>query len=126
MIRRPSPAESGFALIEAMVAAALFAGMTALLFQTVSSTVAATRHVAQSRRAILIAQSVLAQFQNSGAPPVAPSGSDGPYRWRAQIGPYAGQAVDNSRAMEQLTVTVTDADTGRVITSLSTLRLASR
>jgi type II secretory pathway component PulJ len=61
----PQNNDEGFALLDAMVALAIFAIMSALLFQTVSSTVLAKRHVADSRRAILIAQSRLAELQES-------------------------------------------------------------
>ena len=127
MIRGPARNEQGFALIEALIAAALFAGMTALLFQTVTSTLSAKRHVAESRRATLVAQSALAEFQDSRMrPTIAQTGQDGPFSWRAQIAPYSGAATENSRGLEQLTITVSHTQTRRTITSLTTLRLARR
>jgi type II secretory pathway pseudopilin PulG len=125
MAARPRNKETGFALVDAMVALAIFAVMTGLLFQTISSTTMTKQHLAQSRRAMLIAQSQLAALQDhDGTITLEPSGKEGNFFWRAEVGRFAGSATDNSRGMESISVAVTDAATGRTLVTLKSLRLA--
>jgi type II secretory pathway component PulJ len=120
-----SNSENGFALLDAMVALAIFAVMSALLFQTVSSTVLAKRHVIDSRRAILIAQSRLAQLQDENSNIVMQSdGREGHFVWRASVDRLAETASDNSRGLEQVSVTVSNARTNRAVVTLKSARLA--
>lgn len=117
--------EKGFALVDAMVALAIFAVMSALLFQTVSSTVLAKRHIVESRRAILIAQSRLAEIQDQDSfNALQDGGRDGNYIWQTSIDRFSGTATDNSRGLETVSVAVTSSTTGRVIVTLKSLRLA--
>lgn len=117
--------EQGFALVDAMVALAIFAVMTGLLFQTVSSNAMAKRHVVQSRRAILIAQSRLAELQDQDSfNALQAGGRDSNFVWRTQVDRFAQAATDNSHGLETVSVAVTDSATGRVIVTLSSLRLS--
>lgn len=118
MTRRAS--ESGFALLDALVALAIFSVMTGMFVQVVHSSAMARRHVTESQRALLVAQSRLALAQETGD--IAPSGRDGTFLWRTQVVRYPGAA--NSHGLEQVTVSVADAVSGRTVTTLKTLRLA--
>ena len=120
MPARSHRAEAGFALMDAMVALAILGVVLGLFFEVVQTTLAARRHAAGSRRAVLVAQSQLALAETGRS--MAASGQDGALRWRTTIEPPGGQA--NSRGLEQVTVTVTDSFTGRPQVALATLRLA--
>ncbi len=121
MNRRNS--DAGYALIEAMVALALFAAMTGMLFQVIESTANARQHLTDARQAALIAQSRLAELQAAPAGDVS-EGRNGRYRWQASIEPYRVEARGNSRGLERITVTVTSAVSGRKVATVSSLRLA--
>jgi type II secretory pathway component PulJ len=125
MVAQVRKKEAGFALFDALIALGIFAVMTGLLFQTVSSTAMAKRHVSQSRRAVLIAQSRMAELQGQdSSTALQPGGKDGNFLWRAQVDRFAGSATDNSRGLESISVAVTDAATGRTVVTLNSLRLA--
>lgn len=121
----PQKNEEGFALLDAMVALAIFAIMSALLFQTVSSTALAKRHVADSRRAILIAQSRLAELQEEHSTNVLQTdGRDNNFVWRTNVDRLGNTALENSRGLEKVSVTVSNSKTNRDIVTLRSLRLA--
>lgn len=119
------PQEQGFVLVDAMVALSVFAVMSALLFQTVSSTALAKRQLVESRRAILIAQSRLAELQDQDSiNSLQTGGRDGNFAWRTTVERSPSGATENSRGLETVSVTVTNPATGRVIVTLKSLRLA--
>ncbi len=120
MSARKHRSETGFALIDAMVALAILGVVLGLFFEVIQTTLTARRHAASSLRAVLIAQSQLALAETNRS--LAASGQDGALRWRTSVEPYAGQA--NSRGLEQVTVTVIHGASGRAQVALSTLRLA--
>ena len=119
-VRHARQNESGFALMDAMVALAILGVVLGLFFEVIQTTMAARRHAAASRGAVLVAQSQLALAQAGGSMPGA--GQSGALRWRTTVEPYPGQA--NGRGLEQVSVTVTDSVSGRAQVALSTLRLA--
>lgn len=120
-----SKSRNGYALIDAMVALAIFAVMSALLFQTVHSTAITKRHLADSRRAILIAQSALSELQDEeGAGALREGGRVGRFIWRSNVERLADSAKDNSKGLETISVAVIDSATGKVVVSLQSLRLA--
>lgn len=112
--------ERGFALLDALVALAIFGVMTGMFVEVVQSSAMARRQVGDSRAALLVAQSRLALMQETDD--LEPSGRDGKFLWRAKVERYPG--VENSRGLEQVTVSVLDRGTGRTVTALKTLRLA--
>ena len=116
----PPSSEGGFALLDALIALAIFGVMTGMFVEVVHSTALARRHVAESRRALLVAQSRLALVQEIDD--LDPSGRDGEFLWRAQIARYPG--VENGHGLEQVTVSVNEAVSGRTVATLKTLRLA--
>ncbi len=115
--------ELGYALIESMVALALFAAMTGLLFQVIQTTATARQHLADVRQASLIAQSRLTELQARQAG-MRMQGRDGAFQWRAEIQPYQVGIKDNSVGLEQISITVIQAASGMEITTVKSLRLA--
>ena len=112
--------EAGYALVDAIVALAILAVMLGLFFEVVETTLAARRHAGESRRAVLVAQSQLAVAEAQRD--LAASGQDGALAWRTVVEPYPGQP--NGRGLEQVSVLVTDRETGQRLTTLPTLRLS--
>lgn len=122
---RPTQYRNGYALVDAMVALAIFAVMSALLFQTVHSTALTKRHLADSRRAILIAQSALSELQDEesvGA--LQQDGRVGRFVWRSNVERLAESAKENSKGLEKISVAVIDSANGKIIVTLQSLRLA--
>jgi type II secretory pathway component PulJ len=118
-MERP-PSDAGFALLDALIAFAIFAVMTGMFVQVVHSSAITRRHAAETRAALLVAQSRLAAVAETDAP--ESSGREGRFHWRAQVSRYPG--VENSRGLEQVTVSVTGSATGRTVTTLKSLRIA--
>lgn len=112
--------DEGFALLEALVALAVFAAMTGMFVEVVHSSTSARREAAQRRAALMVAQSRLAQAQETGA--ADPSGSDGEFRWRTEVSRTAG--VQSGPGLELVTVTVAERARNRTLVTLKTLRLA--
>lgn len=116
---------NGYALVDAMVALAIFAVMSALLFETVSSTATAKRHLVDSRHAIMVAQSKLSELQDEdGSDALQSGGRAGRFNWRSNVETMVDSAKDNSKGLENISVVVTDPATGRIIVALKSLRLA--
>lgn len=112
--------EQGFALIEAVVALAVIGVVSAMFLAAVTSSAQARRHVADARAATLVARSALDLASASARGGIA--GRDGTFLWSSAVTPYPGAA--NGPPLEEVTVTVRDAETGRSLASLGTLRLA--
>lgn len=117
---RPRTGEGGFALLDALLALAIFGIITGMFVETVNSTALARRHTALSQQAILVAQSRLALAEELDE--FGPSGRDGAFAWRSEVMPYPGGG--NGHELEKVTVIVSDPVSGRTLTSLSSLRLA--
>lgn len=105
--------ESGFALIDAMVALGLLAMTTAMFVAAVQSAALARRHAALVDRATLIAQSALAQA--IAGPSSTHAGRDGDLAWQAEVRPWSGR-------LEQITVTVSRPPDRHPVARLATLR----
>lgn len=112
--------EAGFALLDALVALAVFAVVTAMFAQVVHSSALARRESAERRAATLVAQSRLALVQETGD--AVRSGTDGDFRWRAEIAPYPATA--GGPPLQLVTVSVLGGASGRPMAVLKTLRLA--
>lgn len=117
-------AQAGFALLDALVALAVFAIVAAMFAEVVHSSAIARRISAERRAATLVAQSRLALIQEVGD--AARSGVDGDFRWQADVTPYP--ALEGAPPLQLVTVTVTVTvakRTGnRPAAVLKTLRLA--
>ncbi len=123
-IRPSNPVRNGYALVEALIALAIMAIITALFFQTVQSTFAAQKHLSDKQMAMLIAQSGLdaALAPGSETAGVA-SGQDGRFRWETRF----SETVANARtdvAVETVTVRVYRIGDSRTSATLSGVRVA--
>ena len=116
----------GFALAEALVALAIVALLSGLLFGVIRSSAAAQSGLMDRRIALLVAQSALAQAQalpGSGAE--RSDGEDMRFSWQIERGPAAGD-IRSAIPMERITVYVRGRDTGRMLAELTDVRLARR
>jgi len=125
--RRPAPAarrsERGFALVEALIAAAIICTMVVVYLQAAMTDANAERMVAERREAVLLARSALDSATVTGSDPrLASSGETDRLRWTVSLAPY-GSNDPGSPPLEQTTVTVSDKALGRPLVTLTTLRL---
>ncbi|TGX48711.1 type II secretion system protein [Sphingomonas gei] len=118
-------ASSGFSLVETLVALAVIAAMSALLFDTVSTNAHFAQTVAKRREAVLLAQSLLAATTVSrDSHTVADTGNSHGLNWRITRVARGGGARDSGVPLEEVRISVADSATGRGLTSVRTLRLA--
>ena len=119
---KPDPDERGFLLVEALVALAIAALMAALVFDSVWQMGRTATVAAEQRQALLLARSVLAAASVPGpGSPIAPRGTDGHLAWAVSNEPYRDSAGDGI-ALQQVSVAVRDAATGRVLARLTSLK----
>lgn len=120
----PVPHESGFSLVETLVALAVIASMTGLLFETVSANASFARTVAKKREAMMIAQSLLAQMTvPGGVGAMAEQGSMHGIGWRVIHSRRGGGARDGGAPLEEVRIVVADQATGHDLSNVRTLRL---
>ncbi|ATY34228.1 type II secretion system protein [Sphingomonas psychrotolerans] len=116
---------SGFSLVETLVALAVIAAMSALLFEMVSANAGFAQATAKRREAVLLAESLLAATTApSDSHTVADTGKARGFNWRITRARRGGGARDTGIPLEEVRITVTDGTTGRSLTSVQTLRLA--
>jgi len=116
--------EAGFSLVETLVALAVIAGMSGMLFESISTQARAADRVARKREAILLARSLLAQAmvpQGPGA--LAETGRWRDLSWRFTQNAVGGGARDSAAALQRLRIDVMDRATGRRLVGVQTLRL---
>jgi general secretion pathway protein I len=120
----PRARDAGFSLIEVLVALAVVALMTAVLFETLTRNVRFAQDLGRRREAVLLAQSLLAE---TGVPPpgtgLQDEGRRGVLVWRIERRTQPGSARDGRPPLQDVRIDVRDADTGRMLTSVATLRL---
>ncbi len=97
-------AQSGFTLVEALVALAIAALSLTVLFRTFSDNLERTRRARDETLAAALAQSLLAQAQD-GAP--AMGEAPGGLRWRVAVSPYADEKSDNNSKVSAVRVAAT-------------------
>jgi general secretion pathway protein I len=116
--------DSGFSLIEALIALAIIAAMTGALVETITADAHVQLAVEQRRAALLIARSALDQAEGGDAIDAGHAdGAGQPLLWRIDRQPYAERAVPfAATGLEQLTVTVADMS-GRRLARLATVRI---
>lgn len=123
--------ESGSALVEAMIGAAIVAGTLAGMYEAIRESAAHNRMIEERRTALLIAQSELAAVGAAIPPAVGiTEGTEGTYYWRVDIEPYGtsqpqpGFGVPPNPAGVLCSVHVTVADSRRQpLANLTTLTL---
>lgn len=115
----------GFSLVETLVALAVIAASSGLLFESISTSLTLSRTLAARREAVLLAQSLLAAATAPGeAPAIAAQGASRGLAWRITRSRRGGGARDGDVAVEDVRVEVLDQASGRRLTSVHTLRLA--
>lgn len=120
-----SGASSGFSLVETLVALAVIAAMSALLFEAVSANARFAQATVKRREAILLAQSLLAAATAPGEQrTMAETGNSQGLSWRVTRVLRGGGARDSNFPLEEVRIAVADRATGRDLTSVRTLRLA--
>ena len=117
--------ETGSALVEAMVAAAIISVTLAAMYGAILESAARNRMAEQRRMALLIAQSELAAVGSAiPAVPGVTEGTQGNFYWRVDIEPYTGGPPPGPVG-QLCTVTVQVADPHRApLAQLTTLTLA--
>ncbi|MGV3510856.1 MAG: PulJ/GspJ family protein [Novosphingobium sp.] len=116
--------ERGFALVEAMVALAIVAGMSVLFFQTLSGSSRAAEGIEVRRLAVLIAQSQLAAAE-AGAIRPGEEGESAGMHWSLSAEPWEQTARSGGLQLQKLQVSVSLAGSSRPVMVLESLR-ASR
>jgi hypothetical protein len=111
--------ECGFSLVEALIALAIIATMTAVLVETATRSAITRAAVRERREALLIAQSAL---DNTYDPVSADNGSWRQYSW--QITRQASGTSDplDAHPLELMTVLVSTGERSNIV-RLSTLRM---
>ena len=118
--------ESGFALLDALIALAIIGVVLGSFVAVVHSTILTRRHTADIRRAVLLAQSRLAAAE-AGDTRIA-HGYQPPYDWRMTTSAFAGDgglAPAGALPLEQVNSVVGDGR-GHPLVRVSTLRLDVR
>ena len=124
--------ESGFALVEAMIGAAIVAVSLATMYAAIYESAARNRMAEQRRTAMMIAQSELAAVGSIiPAAPGTTEGTEGDFYWRVDIAPFgantqqSGFGTPPSPVGVLCVVKVTVADQRRApLANLSSLTLS--
>jgi general secretion pathway protein I len=122
-----SAAQSGFTLIEMLVALAIVGLSTGILFKVISDNLDRAHHAQDEAAAAAIVQSLLAQSQAGTPQPAA--GHAGAFAWKLDVQPYAGAEYRLSWPVDAVTVraTVSWRDGGVAQSrSLTTLRVTPK
>ena len=126
-MNRPS-AQSGFTLVEVLVALAIVALSMAVLFKIISDNLDRTRHARDDAVAASLVQSLLAQTQTGPLEQGTTSGKFGKgFSWRLQVEPDADNHADWSVDAMSIAATVSWRDDGRTQSrTLTTLRVVPK
>jgi len=111
--------ERGTVVVEALVALLIVAFAVGMLFETIGGGARRTAALAGRERAMLVAQSQLAQAATTPVPGTT-TGLDGDLAWSVAVTNVDGLAPE---PLAQLTVRVAPAAGGAPLATLSTLRL---
>ena len=116
--------QSGFALIETLVATAIIAAMLGVTFQTIQIGAGQTRMVEDRRRVMLIAQSQLAAIGTAQSSSFGETnGLTSGIRWRLALRPFRAEQPSGA-PLEIVTVTAGLESDKRDLVILKTIRVA--
>ena len=120
--------QSGFTLVETLVALAIVGLSFAVLFKIISDNLDRTRRARDETVAASLVQSLLAQSQSGTPRPGTASGTfDGGYAWRLQVSPAAGARLDWPVDALTIAATVSWRDGGETQSrTLTTLRVVPK
>lgn len=127
----PTPArgvERGTALVEALVALAVFAAMLGVTYGAITDRSRAARLLQTERQAVGIAQSVLARAGSDIAlAPGVVDGREGDFAWQIEMERYQGEGAPpvGGPPLIEVTVAVHPLDAGKPRVALRSLRVAS-
>ncbi len=124
MSRPGHDSEKGFALAEALVALAIFATMTGLLFESVVSSISLRQHISEKKMAVMIARSAIDQIEGDNRP--LATGRSGNLSWSAEVSRYSNGDAFGGGRLEQVTVSVSNRQSGRVVLRVKSLKVAGR
>ena len=116
--------QSGSAVIEAVIGAAIVSLALATMLQAVVDTASRNRLAEDKRMASLVAQSELATV--GSLVPVEPgvtSGIVAGYRWHIQIEPYSGNVPQTTAGQPMSVTVIVNNATGRQLAALRTVAL---
>lgn len=119
------PEAAGFSLVEVMVAIAVIAGMTGMLFDTIATHARFAEEFRKRREATMIAESLMEQavvLPDRSAPPG--SGRMGSFAWNVSKRIESSEARDRRVPVQEIRVRIADVATGRQLVDVRTLRLA--
>jgi type II secretion system protein I len=127
-VKRRAPSETGFSMVETLVAIAIVSGALGMTMQVITTSARQTKAVEDRRLAMLVAQSQLAAVgaaQNSRFGET--QGLSNGVRWRITVKPYPS-GVNSPVRLEEVTVTTAIDEKGvaskRDLFTLRTLRVA--
>lgn len=116
------------ALAETLIACAIVAVMLGATYQAMSTTVSATTRLLAQRRALMVAESVVARVGSdiALAPGTVEGGTDG-LAWRVEVERYRGDGAgpNDDPALMLVSVSVGSGGPGKPAFGLRTLKLAS-
>lgn len=116
--------EAGFSLVETLIATAIVATMTAMVFGTIAINARTARTISERRAAVLVAKSVLDLAIAAGKnPQVGHSGTSGPFQWAFAIEAYK-PGGDGAPSLDLVTVKVQRAGSLRQVLQLRSLRIS--
>jgi prepilin-type N-terminal cleavage/methylation domain-containing protein len=114
----------GFSLVETLVALAVIAAMTAMLFDTLSANALLAQRLAHRREAVMLARSLLDQAVLPGAGGVrADNGQWQGLAWQVNRRPIEAGARASGPPLEQVQIVVAEAASGHRLATARTLRL---
>jgi len=122
-MRDPFAPDAGYLLLEALVALAIVAMMSTLVFVTISQMSQSASLVAERRRAMLLARSVLAAATvDSRSRAVPAQGADGDLAWSVSSDSWRPDDVGNLQ-LAKVTVTISDRIKGARLVRLAGVRV---
>jgi len=119
----PRPSETGFGLVETLIAVAIIATVTIVTFQSIVMNARAMQAVEDRRTAVLVAKSALDAAVGGSVGIDGPrSGNDGRMHWQVAVTPFQSR-LGNAPPLDLITATVTLQGTERPILQLRTLKI---
>lgn len=122
-MRDPFGPEGGYLLLEALVALAIVAMMSTLVFVTIAQMSNTATLMAERRRALLLARSVLAAATvDSRTRAIASQGANGDLAWSVSSDSWRPDNI-GSLSLAKVTVTISDRSKGTRLARLTGVKV---